>query len=142
MENETTSGGDRNQQLDFEFHQHLAGMKRFIIDMQDKNGEASCQALFEVRLGSSGLCLFPLGVVDKQMCALWIKKLCDFANPPNKDPGKSAKAYTIQQQTRNSYSQLLLSMLETSKRLSHPFNEKPPTGPLKYLVRGASLWSC
>ena len=73
------------------------------------------------------------------MCALWIKKLCDFANPPNKDPGKSVKAYTIQQQIRNSYSQLLLSMLEANKSLSHPFNEKPPTGPLKYLVRNLGL---
>ena len=71
---------------------------------------------------------------DKQMCALWIKKLCDFATP-NKDPGKSARAYTLQQQIRNSYSQRLLGMLESNKTLSRPFDEKPPSGPLKYLVR-------
>ena len=38
MQDETTNETDRNQQLDYEFDQHLAGMKRFIIQMEDKNG--------------------------------------------------------------------------------------------------------
>jgi hypothetical protein len=60
----------------------------------------------------------------RQLCALWIKKLCE-----------STGSSLLIRQIRNSYSLNLLHALQNYEQLDPPFNEKPPTGSLKPLVR-------
>ena len=64
-----------------------------------------------------------LFLLAKQMAALWIKKLCEISDTINVNV----------KQTRNAYSQRLLSNLETNVQLLYPFNQKPPSGALKVI---------
>jgi hypothetical protein len=83
-------------ELDFEFDQHLASMKKYVLELTDKK--------------------------SRQLCALWIQKLCESTGP----------SY-LARKTRNAYSLKLLQLLENYEPLQEPFNDKPPYGQLKPL---------
>lgn len=63
-------------------------------------------------------------MLAKQLCALWIKKLCEISDTDS----------LMMKEIRNSYSFKLLNVLENYEALSFPFDEKPSTGPLKIIV--------
>ncbi|CAF0936063.1 unnamed protein product [Brachionus calyciflorus] len=86
-------------QLDSEFDQHLANMKKYILELKEKK--------------------------SKQLCALWIKKLCEIS-----DTGDMCLDL---KNLRNMYSARLLYILENCDNLQTPFNERPPNDSLKPL---------
>ncbi|RNA40869.1 hypothetical protein BpHYR1_033619 [Brachionus plicatilis] len=84
-------------QMDSDFDQHLADMKKYILELREKK--------------------------TKQLCALWIKKLCEIS-----DSGDFSS-----KNIRNMYSARLLSILENCDALQYPFNERPPNEALRPL---------
>lgn len=113
-----------NRHLDADFDKHLANMKKHIQDLKDRK----CMTLekkekhyvLPKNLRKISKKIF---VSAKQLCALWIKKLCE--------SNDSLVAKTI----RNEYSSKLLRLLENYEVLKFPFSERPPTESLKPYVR-------
>ena len=102
-------------QLDSEFDQHLACMKKHILLLFDKKCKLQYMIVILIFLNLNSKYL------AKQMSALWIKKLCEISDTTN--------GYI--KQIRNTYSYHLLKNLENNEQLFYPFNQKPPIGPLK-----------
>lgn len=81
-------------------------------------------------------CLF-FGIIAKQLCALWIKKLCETLSDGNNYDGSQLTSKLI----RNEYSLKLLSMLDNYDGLKFPFNERPTAEQLKPYVSNFRLYS-
>ena len=107
-------------ELDTEFDQHLANMKKYVLELEDKKGDAFFFRYWNIY--SVLICIFNC-YSARQLCALWIKKLCE-----------STGSSLLVRQIRNGHSLKLLQVLQNYEPLVAPFNEKPPTGSLKPLV--------
>uniref|UniRef100_A0A6Q2YQB9 DUF4485 domain-containing protein n=1 Tax=Esox lucius TaxID=8010 RepID=A0A6Q2YQB9_ESOLU len=92
------------EKLDSEFDHHLVDMKPYVLKLPQK--------------------------IERQRCALWIKKLCD--------PGVSGMG-PMGRKNRNMYSRLLLHMLRRGV-LEGPFCHKPESGRLKTLPTYMSIY--
>uniref|UniRef100_A0A8C7KBF8 Centrosomal protein 112 n=1 Tax=Oncorhynchus kisutch TaxID=8019 RepID=A0A8C7KBF8_ONCKI len=92
------------EKLDSEFDHHLVDMKPYVLKLPHKT--------------------------ERQLCALWIKKLCD--------PGVSGSGL-MGRKNRNMYARLLLHMLRRGV-LEGPFSHKPESGSLKTLPTYMSIY--
>uniref|UniRef100_A0A8L0DJN2 Centrosomal protein 112 n=1 Tax=Oncorhynchus mykiss TaxID=8022 RepID=A0A8L0DJN2_ONCMY len=92
------------EKLDSEFDHHLVDMKPHVLKLPHKT--------------------------ERQLCALWIKKLCD--------PGVSGSGL-MGRKNRNMYARLLLHMLRRGV-LEGPFSHKPDSGSLKTLPTYMSIY--
>ncbi|XP_064843123.1 centrosomal protein of 112 kDa [Oncorhynchus masou masou] len=92
------------EKLDSEFDHHLVDMKPYVLKLPHKT--------------------------ERQLCALWIKKLCD--------PGVSGSGL-MGRKNRNMYARLLLHMLRRGA-LEGPFSHKPESGSLKTLPTYMSIY--
>ena len=113
---------NRVNQLDAEFDQNLASMKKFILELKDRK----CRfynLVFKLFLCFLLLMSF-ISFIAKQLCAVWIKKMCNVTDSGN----------VIPKHIRNSYSLRLLEILRNGENFDSPFDEKPPPGPLATLV--------
>lgn len=95
---------DAWETLDAEFDHYLVDMKPHVLKLQQR--------------------------LDRQRCALWIKKLCD---PSGAGTGVTGR------KNRNLYAKLLLHMLKRGV-LEGPFTHKPEDGMLKTLPTYMSIY--
>nr|XP_055039288.1 centrosomal protein of 112 kDa-like isoform X3 [Misgurnus anguillicaudatus] len=95
---------DSSRALDSEFDHYLVDMKPYVLKLPHKT--------------------------ERQLCALWIKKLCD---PVTYGSGLTGR------KNRNMYARLLLHMLRTGV-LEGPFTNKPEPGSLKTLPTYMSIY--
>ncbi|XP_073670188.1 centrosomal protein of 112 kDa isoform X3 [Paramisgurnus dabryanus] len=95
---------DSSKTLDSEFDHYLVDMKPYVMKLPHKT--------------------------ERQLCALWIKKLCD---PVTYGSGLTGR------KNRNMYARLLLHMLRTGL-LEGPFTNKPEPGSLKTLPTYMSIY--
>ncbi|MEE6517274.1 hypothetical protein FKM82_027382 [Ascaphus truei] len=92
------------ERLDAEFDHYLVDMKPYVLKLPQK--------------------------LERQRCALWIKKLCD---PPGAGTGITGR------KNRNLYAKLLLHMLKGGV-LEGPFTQRPEAGMLKTLPTYMSIY--
>ncbi|CAH2291917.1 Hypothetical predicted protein [Pelobates cultripes] len=95
---------DTREKLDAEFDHYLVDMKPYVLKLHQK--------------------------LERQRCALWIKKMCDPSGAGNTVTGIK---------NRNLYAKLLLHMLKRGV-LEGPFTQKPEEGPLKTLPTYMSIY--
>ncbi|XP_066497854.1 centrosomal protein of 112 kDa isoform X2 [Hoplias malabaricus] len=95
---------DSLERLDSEFDHYLVDMKPYVLKLPHKS--------------------------ERQLCALWIKKLCD---PVASGSGRMGR------KNRNAYAKLFLVMLKRGE-LEGPFTHKPEAGSLKTLPTYMSIY--